>query len=62
MKESGIMSKTLSEDTGNATECAKPLTSLADPAHRPLQLLDFYGIFAVYAVGKTISKAFNFLT
>lgn len=46
------MDKVFSEDFANATECVKPLTSVALPTQRQLQLLDFLGVFALYSSGK----------
>lgn len=53
LRESGILSKLLSEVLFNSTECAKPITStVATSSQRPLELLDFLGVFLLYAVGE----------
>ncbi|XP_063870868.1 glutamate receptor ionotropic, kainate 1-like isoform X2 [Scylla paramamosain] len=55
LKECGLLAKIMAKGYVNATECLKPLTSMVAPSHRPLQLLDFYGIFAVYVAGVTLA-------
>ncbi|KAK8377589.1 hypothetical protein O3P69_013912 [Scylla paramamosain] len=55
LKECGLLAKIMTKGYVNATECLKPLTSMVAPSHRPLQLLDFYGIFAVYVAGVTLA-------
>ncbi|KAK8377853.1 hypothetical protein O3P69_014062 [Scylla paramamosain] len=55
LKECGLLAKIMAKGYVNATECLKPLTSMVAPSHRPLQLLDFYGIFAVYVAGATLA-------
>ncbi|XP_063870876.1 glutamate receptor ionotropic, kainate 4-like isoform X4 [Scylla paramamosain] len=55
LKECGLLAKIMTKGYVNATECLKPLTSMVAPSHRPLQFLDFYGIFAVYVAGATLA-------
>ncbi|XP_050732819.1 glutamate receptor ionotropic, kainate 5-like isoform X2 [Eriocheir sinensis] len=60
LRETGIINKVLSEDFVNAPECMKPLTAVAVPMQRQLQLLDFLGVFALYS-GGIILASISFL-
>ena len=55
LREAGILNHLLSAAHLNATECVKPFTlTLGTPKERPLELLDFYGVFSLYVAGETV--------
>ncbi|XP_050736545.1 glutamate receptor 4-like [Eriocheir sinensis] len=51
LREAGILDYLLNAAYFNGTECLKPITSFSLPSERPLELLDFYGMFALYLAG-----------
>ncbi|XP_063851186.1 glutamate receptor ionotropic, kainate 5-like [Scylla paramamosain] len=51
LRESGIITKAFSDRTINATDCISPVSSMAIPSKRPLQVKDFYGILLLYVLG-----------
>ncbi|XP_063849716.1 glutamate receptor 1-like [Scylla paramamosain] len=58
LRESGIMNKLFSDVLFNATECAKPVSSsLASSNQRPLEMMDFFGVFSLYAVVKIVDRS-----
>ncbi|MPC28264.1 Glutamate receptor ionotropic, delta-1 [Portunus trituberculatus] len=49
LREAGILDHLFSQASFNATECLKPVTTkLTTTKERPLELLDFYGVFSLY--------------
>ncbi|XP_045123499.1 probable glutamate receptor [Portunus trituberculatus] len=52
LREAGILDHLFSQASFNATECLKPVTTkLTTTKERPLELLDFYGVFSLYMAG-----------
>ncbi|MPC52715.1 hypothetical protein E2C01_046591 [Portunus trituberculatus] len=47
------MDKIFSDRTINATDCIAPVSSMALPSQRPLQLKDFYGVLLLFTFGGT---------
>ncbi|XP_066962291.1 uncharacterized protein [Macrobrachium rosenbergii] len=60
LRESGILNHIYKKGVSNATECLKPVSSQGNTNLRPMDLGDFYGVFLVYAGGKTIQVLKDF--
>ncbi|KAK8401193.1 hypothetical protein O3P69_002751 [Scylla paramamosain] len=57
LREAGILDHLFSQASFNATECLKPVTSkLTTTKERPLEMLDFYGVFSLYMAGGLCPK------
>ncbi|XP_069997493.1 uncharacterized protein [Penaeus vannamei] len=58
LKEFGIIEYLKTKDLFNATECLKPLSSSVTSGElRALDIVDFLGVFAIYATGISVAAA-----